>query len=574
MLQTGSHNIERQRGKMNENFPFEKFMKFNNNDELPKVDNNISKFFHSDNNNLSDKDTLQSNENNEQNQSLNSDQFDFDELKSITDEILSIIKMNISSIKFNTYFTNTFTVSSLNDEMIEFSVTTKFIKMMIENHYRSLLEQAVMELMGKPFNVLISVMNSNKSLSSNDGNILNTVNDHKSVSYTEEIFNNAVSEEPRRAIPVKEMSFKIDSSYTQSNDEIINEVNSKEMKHLNNKVFGRIDKSKTFDNFVVGPSNNMAHAFSLAVSKDPGQTYPQLYLHGNSGLGKTHLLHAICNKIAELYPQKRICFTSAGDFTKEMVLSIQGKTIAEFQRKYTDLVDVLIIDDIHELKDRVRTQAEFFHIFNELQNKNKQLIFTSDKSPKEISGIEDRIRTRLSSALLTDIQQPDLETRIAILKNKANERDIYISDDVINLIASCVRNNVRELEGKLIKLGAYSDLMNVDIDLEIAKEQLNLSLDQQDKMISTEGITKTVASYYKLPLGDIRGKKRKAELVLARHISMYLIHKLLKKTLEEIGEYFDKRDHSTVIHAIDKMRKRIKEEGSFSQLIYEIESTL
>jgi len=556
---------------MNENFPFDKFMKFNNNNELDDNNANITKFLQSDNSNLDNKLTPVEPK---QNQQVSPDQFDFDELKSITDEILSIIKMNISSIKFNTYFTNTFTVSSLNDEMIEFSVTTKFIKMMIENHYKVLLEQAVMELMGKPFNVVISVMNSNKSLSSNDGNILNTVNEHKNVSYTEEIFNSSNIEEPRRTVPVKEMSFKIDPSYTQSTDEIINQVNSKEMKHLNNKIFGRIDKSKTFDNFVVGPSNNMAHAFSLAVSKDPGQTYPQLYLHGNSGLGKTHLLHAICNKIAEMYPQKRICFTSAGDFTKEMVLSIQSKTIAEFQRKYTDLVDVLIIDDIHELKDRVRTQAEFFHIFNELQNKRKQLIFTSDKSPKEISGIEDRIRTRLSSALLTDIQQPDLETRIAILKNKANERDIYISDDVINLIASCVRNNVRELEGKLIKLGAYSDLMNVDIDLEIAKEQLNLSMDQQDKMISTESITKTVASYYKLPLGDIRGKKRKQELVLARHIAMYLIHKLLKKTLEEIGEYFDKRDHSTVIHAIDKMRKRIKEEGSFSQLIYEIESTL
>lgn len=558
---------------MNENFPFEKFINFSNNSDLPSNDVNLNKYFTSNNSNLEESTYAN---NSTKNQIVTENSFDFDEMKSITDEILSILKLNIPQVKFNTYFTNTFTVSAFNDDVIEFSVTTKFIKMMIENHYFKFIDQAVLELMGKRFEIKIIVMNSSKSLSSNEDNILNTVNHHKNISYDKELFESM--DEPQlqnsKPISVKDMSFKIDPSYTQSSDELINEVKSKELEYLNGKVFGRVDKTKTFDNFVVGPSNNMAHAFSLAIAKDPGQTYPQLYLYGNSGLGKTHLLHAICNHITNHQPQKRICFTSAGDFTKEMVFAIQSKTIAEFQRKYTDLVDVLIIDDIHELKDRARTQAEFFHIFNELQTKKKQLIFTSDKPPKEISGIEDRIRTRLSSALLTDIQQPDLETRIAILKNKAQERDIYITDDVINLIASCVRNNVRELEGKLIKLGAYSDLMNVDIDLEIAKEQLNLSDDHQDKIMTIESIAKTVSSYYKLPLGDIRGKKRKAELVLARHISMYLIHKLLKKTLEEIGDYFDKRDHSTVIHAIDKMKKRIQEESSFSQLIYEIESTL
>lgn len=557
---------------MNDNFPFEKFINFNNNNDLPQKNININKYFSNENNNLDNSKNQVTNTNN---QIVTDQTFDFDELKSITDEILTILKLNIPQVKFNTYFLNTFTVSSLNDHKIEFSVTTKFIKMMIENHYLKFIEQAIYELMGKSFIVEINIMNSTKSLSSNENNILNSVNEHKAQTYTEEIYESSTEMGKSKPISVKDMSFKIDPAFTQTSEELSIQASSKEIEHLNkSKVFGRIDKTKTFDNFVVGPSNNMAHAFSLSIAKEPGKTYPQLYLYGNSGLGKTHLLHAICNYIAENQPDKRICFTSAGDFTKEMVLSIQNKTIAEFQRKYTDLVDILIIDDIHELKDRARTQAEFFHIFNELQNKKKQLIFTSDKPPKEISGIEDRIRTRLTGALLTDIQQPDLETRVAILKNKAAERDIYISDDVINLIASCVRNNVRELEGKLIKLGAYSDLMNVDIDLEIAKEQLNLSDDHQDKIMTIDSITKTVASFYKIPLGDIRGKKRKAELVLARHISMYLIHKLLKKTLEEIGDYFDKRDHSTVIHAIDKMKKRIQDESSFSQHIYEIESTL
>jgi chromosomal replication initiator protein len=541
---------------MSDNFPFDKFIKSNNNNNLDNSKEDISKFFKTDSN-------VAIVEKVQQKQDVS---VDSDELFTITNEILSIVKNNIPSEKFSTYFSNTFVLSSFNENDFHFSVTTKFIKMMIENHYINYINQAVIELMGKPFNININLLDNIDSQHSHPSSPANTI--------LENTINDTQKMDVQKTTSVKNMSFKIDTSFAASKEDIADVVRSSEIKHLNGNVFGRIDKTKTFDNFVVGPSNNMAHAFSLAVSKDPGSAYPQLYLYGNSGLGKTHLLHAICNYINEKSPEKRICFTSAGDFTKEMVMSIQSKTISEFQRKYTDLVDVLIIDDIHELKDRARTQAEFFHIFNELQNKKKQLIFTSDKAPKDINGLEDRIRTRLSSALLTDIQQPDLETRIAILKNKANERDIYIGDDVINLIASCVRNNVRELEGKLIKLGAYSDLMNVDIDLEIAKEQLNLSEDNQDKLLTVESIAKTVSSYYKLPLGDIRGKNRKAELVLARHISMYLIHKLLKKTLEEIGEYFNKRDHSTVIHAIDKMKKRISDEASFSQLIYEIESNV
>jgi len=257
-----------------------------------------------------------------------------------------------------------------------------------------------------------------------------------------------------------------------------------------------------------------------------------------------------------------------------MVIAIQGNTISEFRRKYTELVDLLIIDDIHGLKNKSRTQAEFFYIFNELQSKGKQLVFTSDKSPKYIDGIEDRIRTRLSSALLIDIQQPDLETRIAILKKKAIEKDIYLDDDVINLIASCVKTNVRELEGNLVKLGAYSDLMNVDIDLEIAKKQLNINKDSDQKVITIESITKAVSGYYKLTMGDIKGKTRKKEIALGRHIAMYMAHKILKKTLEEIGEFFDNRDHSTVIHGIRKIDSMIKKDSALSQQIYEIESRL
>lgn len=556
---------------MSDNFPFEHFINFEKTNNFNNLNQNPTKEHitqnHNNNNFLAE-----SFGDVKLNQQLTDDEFNFDELKSITDEVLNILKESINPRKYNAFFQSTFTVASIDEDVLECSVTTNFIKNMMENHYLDHIKQAVTTLLGKQYLIKISVMNSSKSLSSNENNVLNSVNEHKKVSYTEEILNKDINF--KRGETVNDMSFTINSSFTSSKEELLSEAQSKEIQHLNDKVYGKIDKNKSFDNFIVGHSNNMAHAFSLAVSKDPGKIYPQLYLYGNSGLGKTHLLHAICNYIQDIDPAKRICLTSAADFTKEMVMAIQSKKINEFQRKYTDQVDVLIIDDIHELKNRPRTQQEFFDIFNELQNRNKQLVFTSDKPPKDISGIEDRIRTRLSSALLIDIQQPDLETRCAILRKKAIERDIFISDDVINLIASCVRSNVRELEGKLIKLGAYSDLMNVDIDLEIAKEQLGLTQDLEEKILTIESITKAVASYFKLPLGDIRGKARKAELVFARHIAMYMTHKILKKTLEEIGDFFDKRDHSTVIHAIDKIKKRIKDDNKVSQQIYEIESTL
>jgi chromosomal replication initiator protein len=489
--------------------------------------------------------------------------FDNDELSSITEEILNVLERSISAQKYNAFFKNTFTVTGISETKIDFSVTTEFIRKMINNHYLQNLNQCVEELMGQRYDISISVLGKN----TNNQKSEDTVS-----SFATELLKDLKGNTATSTSNEKEISFKLNSN-DESTTDIQYEKNS-DYKYLQPQIYGNIQKTKIFDNFIVGPSNNMAHAFSLAVAKSPGEIYPQLYMYGNSGLGKTHLLHAICNYITDINPQTKICLITANDFTKEMVSSIQSKTIDQFKRKYTDMVDVLIIDDIHELKNRTRTQAEFFEIFNELSNKKKQLIFTSDKSPKEIDGIEDRIKTRLSSALLIDIKQPDLETRIAILKKKAIEKDIYIGDDVINLIAQSVKTNVRELEGKLIRLGAYSDLMNVDIDLEIAKEQLGLSDINSEKIITIDLISRTVAKYFKLPLGDIKGKARKADLVLARHIAMYLSHKSLKKTLEEIGDYFDKRDHSTVIHAIDKITKRSKDDPKTQQQIFDIETDL
>lgn len=545
---------------MSSDFPFNHFLnleKTNKNNNLN--DKNIEKYdFFTKNTQMS----TQTEVKNDQNQTLSSSSFGSEELKILSEEIISCLKNVISPEKYKAYFSNTFHVTNITNDEVIFGVTNNFIKKMIENSYLEEIKQVLFNTLGTQYEVKIEVLAS-------------------SLSEISKVLDSAIRDESRKnsMASVNNLSFKIeDKPLTKS--EIKDEIESSYIKYnQSSRSIGRIDRSKTFDNFVVGPSNNMAYAFSLAVAKDPGSVYPQLYIHGNSGLGKTHILHALCNHIAENKPHLRICFTNANEFMSEMVVAIQGTTgndnkISEFRRKYTELVDVLIIDDVHELKNKTRTQAEFFFIFNELQSKGKQLVFTSDKSPKDINGLEDRIRTRLSSALLIDIQQPDLETRIAILKKKAIEKDIYLDDDVINLIASCVKTNVRELEGNLVKLGAYSDLMNVDIDLEIAKKQLNITESTDQKIITIESITKAVSGYFKLTMGDIKGKTRKKEIALGRHIAMYMSHKILKKTLEEIGEFFDNRDHSTVIHGIRKIDNLIKKDSTISQQIYEIESRL
>lgn len=551
---------------MSDDFPFSHFINLNNPSPNGHLDSKATSSSHDFPDHSAVNKSLDSSTSNK-NQLLGDSLFSNEELDSICEEILQGLKNSISPQKYKAFFENSFTINEISEAKITFSVTTSFIKKMITNHYLEEIKQIIFNLLGTYYDIDISIINEgSKKAEETLSNLL-----HKQDPSNQEQF--------RPTDKQSRFSFKLKPE-GHSPQEIRDKIESTVIKNTSDhykKV--KFDRSKTFDNFVVGPSNNMAHAFTLAVAKDPGKVYPQLYIHGNSGLGKTHLLHAICNYTTDINPYMRICFTTANEFMSEMVLAIQGTTgkdnkISEFRRKYTELVDILIIDDIHELKNKSRTQSEFFYIFNQLQSKEKQLIFTSDKPPKEIVGIEDRIRTRLSSALLIDIQQPDLETRIAILRKKAKEKDIFLDDDVINLIASCIKTSVRELEGKLVKLGAYSDLMNVDIDLEIAKEQLNLSEDMNEKILSIDDITKTVASYFKLTLGDIKGKSRKKEVALARHIAMYMGHKILKKTLEEIGEYFDNRDHSTVIHGIKKVQTISKDDVKLSQQIYEIESRL
>lgn len=482
-------------------------------------------------------------------------EFSTDELKSTTDALLEHIKNLINPNKFHAFFANTFTVGSITESTAQLIVTTNFIKTMIESHYIDTIKQALFEILGKNFEIELQVIGSTASQSSNTENILK-------------------KENSKKADSAKQATFFIDDLQPTKED-LIKTVDSKVIEHFSAPGNLQIDMNKTFENFIIGPSNNMACAASMAVSKEPGKTYQSLYIYGNSGLGKTHLIHAIANYIQTTKPNLRICITSANRFMNEMLDSMQVNKIHEFKRKYTDQTDVLIIDDIHELKNRSGTQNAFFDVFNELMAREKQLIFTSDKPPKEIEGIEERIRSRLSSALPVEVQQPDLETRIAILKKKAVERDIYLSPDVVNLIAKCVKSNIRELEGCLVKLGLVTSLLKVDIDLEVAKEHLKLNEEiENQKSITIDSISKTTAAYFKIPIGDLRGKAKTKEVALPRQVAMYLVNKLIKPTLKDNGLYFGGRDHSTVLHAINTIKDRIKTESLLAQQVLDIEKSL
>ena len=291
-------------------------------------------------------------------------------------------------------------------------------------------------------------------------------------------------------------------------------------------------------------------------------------------MGKTHLLHAVANGIREQYPNLIICLITARDFIKEMINSIQKNDMSSFQRKYSEKIDVLMIDDIHELKNKKGTQNEFFHVFNELHNRGKQLIFTSDKSPDEIDGIEERIKTRLQWGLVLDIQKPDLETRIAILKRKAYELDLYIPDDILNLIACSIKNSIRELEGSLVKLSAYTDVMKVEIDTEIVKDLLNLESNDESKTHTLDTIAKACSQQFKVHIADLKSKTRSKDITTARHVAMYLSHKILGATLQEIGKFYGGRDHTSVIHAIRKIKDLLKSDSNLSKDIILVENLL
>ena len=329
-----------------------------------------------------------------------------------------------------------------------------------------------------------------------------------------------------------------------------------------------------FETFVIGASNRFAHAAALAVSEAPAKAYNPLFIYGDSGLGKTHLLHAIGAYAKELYPNVRVRYVSSEEFTNDFINSIRDDKSNNFQKRYRDL-DILLVDDIQFLENKERTQEEFFHTFNTLYNANKQIVISSDRPPKQLTTLEDRLRSRFEWGLITDIQPPELETRIAILRKKAAQERLNAPDDVLEYIASKIFTNIRELEGALIRVTAFASLNRQPVDMTLAEIVLkDLIPTDVTPSITAATIMAQTAAYFSLSVDDLCGTSRSRVLVNARQIAMYLCRELTELSLPKIGQTFGGRDHTTVMHADRKIRELMAERRSIYNQVNELTSRI
>ncbi|MGI8387682.1 chromosomal replication initiator protein DnaA [Robertmurraya sp. P23] len=330
----------------------------------------------------------------------------------------------------------------------------------------------------------------------------------------------------------------------------------------------------TFDTFVIGSGNRFAHAASLAVAEAPAKAYNPLFIYGGVGLGKTHLMHAIGHYVQDHNPSAKVVYLSSEKFTNEFINSIRDNKAVDFRNKYRN-VDVLLIDDIQFLAGKEQTQEEFFHTFNTLHEESKQIVISSDRPPKEIPTLEDRLRSRFEWGLITDITPPDLETRIAILRKKAKAEGLDIPNEVMLYIANQIDSNIRELEGALIRVVAYSSLINKDINADLAAEALkDIIPSSKPRVITIHEIQRVVGEHFNVKLEDFKAKKRTKSVAFPRQIAMYLSRELTDFSLPKIGEEFGGRDHTTVIHAHEKISKLIQTDSQFQKQLNEINELL
>ena len=333
---------------------------------------------------------------------------------------------------------------------------------------------------------------------------------------------------------------------------------------------GRLNEKYTFERFVIGASNRFAHAAAFAVAEAPAQAYNPLFIYGGAGLGKTHLLQAVGHYTTSLFSDLRVHYATSEQFTNEFIDAIQNGRRVGFQRRYRD-VDVLLIDDIQFLENKEQTQEEFFHTFNALHNAQKQIVISSDRPPKEIGQLEERLRTRFSWGLITDIQPPDLETRLAILRKKSQQDHLPIPDDVLELIAGRISSNIRELEGALIRVAAFASLQRTEVTLQLAQMVLKDLLPEPSATDITIGLIMTeTANYFGLTLDDLCSTSRTRQLVNARQIAMYLTREMTDLSLPKIGQAFGGRDHTTVIHATNKISGLMQERHAIFDQVQEL----
>ena len=363
------------------------------------------------------------------------------------------------------------------------------------------------------------------------------------------------------------------------NSHLLKESTQNKLNHFEQK-FKETDKFKsnlnprfTFENFVTGASNRFACAASLAVAESPAKAYNPLFIYGQVGLGKTHLIQAVTHKITTLTPQAKCCYMSSERFTNELIESIRHRSTSEFRKRYRE-IDVLLIDDIQFIAGKEATQEEFFHTFNNLHNNRKQIIITSDRPPKEIANLEERLSSRFAWGLVTDIQPPDFETRVAILRKKVEMEAVKVPNDVIFFIAEQIKTNIRELEGALIRVAAYALLEEKSLSLDLTRFILKDMVKETAKIISIELVQKTVAQTFNIPISELRAKRRDKNIVLPRQVAMYLARHLTNMSLPEIGFAFGGKDHTTVLHSFKKIEQKLLEDNNLKGIIDQIITTL
>ncbi|ACD25095.1 chromosomal replication initiator protein DnaA [Clostridium botulinum] len=446
------------------------------------------------------------------------------DLNKLWEKTLNIVKSEMSEVSFNTWIKSCEPIS-ISDTSIKISVPNSFTKDILDKRYKSLVANSIEAVCSKLYEIKFII----ESDLNNEDELNNSDNSDKNR-----------DKNSRRNIVV--------------NDEMSSTLNPK----------------YTFNSFVIGNSNRFAHAASLAVAEAPAKAYNPLFIYGGVGLGKTHLMHAIGHYILQNNTKAKVVYVSSEKFTNELINAIKDDKNEEFRKKYRN-VDVLLIDDIQFIAGKERTQEEFFHTFNELHDANKQIILSSDRPPKEIPTLEDRLRSRFEWGLIADIQVPDFETRMAILKKKADVENLKVANEVMGYIATKIKSNIRELEGALIRIIAYSSLTNREVTVDLASEALkDIISKKQGKHVTIPSIQEIVANYFNLKIDDLKSQRRTRNVAYPRQIAMYLSRKLTDMSLPKIGEEFGGRDHTTVIHAYEKISENLKSDESLQHTVSDI----
>ncbi|MFN5704380.1 MAG: chromosomal replication initiator protein DnaA [bacterium] len=465
----------------------------------------------------------------------------------VWENCLKIIKDNVPAQSFKTWF-EPIKALKLDGTVLTIQVPSLFFYEWLEEHYVNLLRKTIKHELGPDARLEYNIVVDNASSTTK----AHTINIPASP--------NGELKNPSVPIPVT-----VPSS-------IRNPFVIPGLKKIN--IDSQLNSKYSFDNFVEGDCNRLARSAGFAVANKPGGTsFNPLMIYGPTGLGKTHLIHAIGGAIKDRYPDKQVLYVNAEKFTQQFVESMKNNTINDFKNFY-QLIDVLILDDVHNFAGKEKTQDIFFHIFNELHQTNKQIVLTSDKPPKDLIGVEDRLLSRFKWGLTADLQVPDFETRMAILYKKMQSDGIELPQDVVEYVAHNIDSNMRDLEGAMVSLLAHSTLNKKEIDLPLAKQMLKNFIKNSSKEISIEYIQKLVCEYFEVPVEMLKSQTRKREIVQARQISMYLAKSHTKSSLKSIGMHFGGRDHSTVIYACQTVEDLIDTDKKFRAYVADIQKKL